>query len=392
MKKLCLTILLAVSLVLLIGCGKLAANRTEIDKIFNVRLLGIDKLENGKIRLTLTSKSTKATPQSAGPTPQTTDVMVSEGETVFEAGRKLSSFANKRPHYGHIEFVLFGEDTARNGVIPYLDLPSRNEQFRYNAKIYIIKGEPAYSFINKLKASDTYIADKLISLEDNTFSLSETSKVTLAEALYFFDQKYTSTFLPYIQALKSDSSHTSDGGDYEVELPGYSVFKGDKLQDFISGKSSRGINWIKNRIRSGLIIVNAQDGKPVALEIIDTKTTIQPYMDENMLSCTIKVQFSSNIAETNSTSDIFTEEGMKLLEQQQTNSIKKEIEDILKYAQEKNMDMFGISSSFIRKYPMTKHELRKNWETLFPEIQFVVQVDSKISRTYMIKETNGAKK
>ncbi len=73
----------------------------------------------------------------------------------------------------------------------------------------------------------------------------------------------------------------------------YAVFKEDKLYDFLDDEFSRGINWVRNIIGSGVILVNAPDGKKVSLEIIDSKTKITPYMDENGISSTIKVMLTA---------------------------------------------------------------------------------------------------
>lgn len=42
------------------------------------------------------------------------------------------------------------------------------------------------------------------------------------------------------------------------------------------------------------------------------------------------------------------------------------------------------------KYPVFWTEIEKNWAEIFPQIKFNVVVDSKINRTYLIKEPTGS--
>lgn len=390
MKKFLVLIMILAFLFNFTGCTQLILSSTEIDKIFNTRIVGIDKLENGKIRMTITTKDTKPSENGSGVS-EKSEILVSEGETVFEAVRTLFESSSKRPLYGHTEFVIIGEATAKDGILPFLDFVTRDNEFRYNAKIYIVKGDSAFNLIDKLSDEETYLADKLSALEHNSGKLSISSQEALAEAMYIFDKPNISTYLPYIEIITDlpsvDTRVKSNGNT--ISLNGYGIFKADKLQYFLSSQRSRGINWIRNKIQSGFIIVKGPDGKNISMEIISAKTSIKPSIKKGVLKCSVKVNFTTNVTETMSRKKIFYDAEVIKLQQQQEEQIKKEIEDIISYAQEKNLDIFGILSNFIMAYPPMKNELRQNWGKLFPEVQFSVKVDSKINRTYFLRESTG---
>lgn len=391
MKRFLLFSNLIIALFLLTSCSQLMSSRTEIDRIFNTRIIAIDKIDEAKVLYTLTTKTGVSKSQAQVGSSQTSEVLVTEGATVFDAAKKMLKYSHKKPHYGHTEFIIFGEETARAGILPYLDFISRNQELRYNAKIYIVKGMTANSFISKLNIGNMYLADKISMLEDNAYALSLASKVTLGEALYIFDKENVSTFLPFLLISPPKAGEVTALDDYDLVLDGYAIFEADKLKAFLDSDLSRGVNWIKNRIISGVILVEAPDKKKVSLEIIGSKTSIKPYVDENGLQCTIGVKFNTNIGETLSTEDISIEETLDYLKQQQEKQVKKEIEAILQYAIDNNMDIFGLAANFSIKYPMMKNELRENWKELFPEIKFHLEVDSNINRTYLTKQPQGIK-
>lgn len=397
MKKLPLVLLVIFILFTFSGCAKASINKTEIDRVFNTRVLGIDKQENGKVRLTIATKSTSSSSQDSGggggAPGGKSEILVSDGETVFEAARLLTTYGNKKPHYGHTEYILIGEELARDGLLPYLDFICRNHEFRYNAKIYIVKGDSAYNLINKLNIGDMFLSDKLSIMEDNAPNMSISSKVTVSEAMYIFDKPHISTYLPYIDIIPTpitNDTHSTSLG-FNLKLEGYGLFKEDKLQDFVSGNRARAINWIRKKIQSGIINVKAPDGKSISLEIVSAKTDIKPSIDKDSLRCDIKVNFTSNIAETMSKENLFYDKELEILENQQEQQIKKEIEEIIAFAQEKNLDFFGTLTNFIMAYPRMKNELRQNWEELFPDVKFNVTVDSNINRTYLLREPTGTK-
>jgi spore germination protein KC len=391
MKRFLTFSILFIFLFMLTSCSQLMRNRAEIDRIFNTRIIAIDKIENNKVLYTITTKAGVTAEQGQQGGPKATTVIVSEGATVFEASRNIMQYAHKRPHYGHTEFILFGEDAAKGGILPYLDFVSRNQEFRYNAKIYIVRGYTANAFLEMLNSGDTYLADRLSILEDNAFALSRSSRVTLSEALFILSKENVSTFLPIVNIAPTKVGESPSEGNYDMILKDYAIFDKDKLVAFIDDELSMGINWVKNRIQSGVILVEAKDKKKVSMEIIQSKTSIKPYMDKNGLQCTISIKFNTNIAETLSTEKIFTKESYDHLKQQQEKQVKKNVEKILSYAQEKNMDIFGLISNFSIKYPMMKNELSDNWKELFPKIKFNVEVASNISRTYLINESANSK-
>lgn len=391
MKRFFSLCILSIFMLTFAGCSQLVRSRTEIDRIFNTRIVAIDSTDDNKILYTIVTKTAMTDTAGQGGGSAASDVLVSNGATVFEAARKMGEYAHRKPHYGHTEFIIFGEDTAREGILPYLDFISRNQEFRYNAKIYIIQGHTANDFITKVNEAKIFLADRLSLMEDNSYAISISDKVTLAEALFIFGKENIATFLPVIAIAPSKPGELPSQGPYDMAMKGYAIFKEDKLVEFLDEDMSRGVNWVKNRMRSAVILVDAPDKKKVSLEIAQSKTTIKPFIDENGLQCTISINFSTNLSETMSEEELFTIESFDYLKKQQEKQVKQNVEKVIRYALEKDMDIFGLLSPFIIKYPMMKDELREKWRELFPEIKFNVEVDSKINRTYLITESVNTK-
>jgi spore germination protein KC len=391
-KFICLTFI-CLLLAAITGCSQIARSRIEIDEAMFVRVLSIDKGENNNIKVTLTSKDMSSSSSGSGQTAKQQSYNISsEGKTMLEATRALWAFADRRPYYGHTEFILISEDIAKEGILKYLDYVSRDHQFRHNSRIYIVKGSSASSLVEDTHTSGVFIGDVLKNLENNIVGLSISSTVTLAEAMFIFDNPNVSTFIPCIEKDIKIVKETQAQDKYYISIKGYAVFKEDKLVRYLVNKEARGINWVKNRITSGVILVKGRKGEYISLEIINSQTKIKPQITKDNLSCTIRVDVNTNIDEVTAADDIFDRAGIDYLNKQQEEVIRKEIENVLNIAQKANLDFFGIIQNFHMKYPVSWKEIEKNWAELFPRIKFNVVVNSKINRTYLIRDPTGSTK
>jgi spore germination protein KC len=384
MRKLSAVSILLVIAAALSGCVQIAQGRAEIDKLFIVRLISIDEAENGKVRLTLTTKSLSGG-GGGQEQQQKAESITAEGSTIFDAAKSLFVYSDRKPSYGHTEYILFSEAIARKGILPYLDFISRNNEFRYNAKLYIVKGSSADNLAKNSNTSKMFIGDRLANIEDNAIHTSLSSQVTLNEALFILDDPTLATFIPYIEVVKTMTSEEQQG-IYDFLLKGYAIFRHDKLSYFTSMEEARGINWIKNRIGSGIITVKCKNNEDVALEIVDARIKIKPRIEGNELHCAVEVTFTTNIAEITGTSSVLDYESIQFMEGEQNKAIKKEIESALELAQKHNSDRFGIRPYFYMKYPMLEQFFIDNWNQLFPEIKFEVKVQSNIKGTYLIND------
>ena len=368
----------------LYGCAQIAYGREEIDRLFITRIISIDEAAEGKVMLTITTKNISVG-SGAQEQIQTGESIVSEGDTLFDAARNLLIYADRRPHYGHTEYILFGESIARRGILPYLDFISRQNEFRYNAKIYIIKGDTANSLVKKANTKKMFVGDRISSIEEDVDNTSLSSIVTLNEALRVLGSKNLQASLPYIEL--TDTMFKEEGKDTsDILLRGYAVFSKDKLSYFTSKEEARGISWMTNEFDSAIIIIKAKSGEEISMEIIDSNVKLIPEIKGDALHCTADISFTSNIGEIMGKVSIIDYEDIKHVTEQQSKAVKEEVENAIRIAQEKNSDHFNTLSKFILKYPLIRDYFNDNWNKLFPDIKFDIKVKSNIKGTYMLND------
>lgn len=390
MKK--LIVLIFISLFLTAGCTKYSFGRTEINKILFVNAVGIDKAEDGSEDIIVSSATKNINPASgsregSSGSKTKTNILTSRGATTAEAIRDLSAYSDKRVFYGHAEYILIGEEAAKDEILKYMDFFARDHEIRLNSKVLIVKGYTALNTLRKIGDEDVFVGDLLESLLSNQDKLSISDEINLVDIMNMFDYTYMSPYIPCIEIKSGNYENPSEQGRKDrLKLSGFALFKGEKLFGYITDKMARGFNWVRGKIKSGIIIVKEPGGQSVSLEIIESKTKIIPKLTDGKLNIAINIKLSSNVMDIKGTKNIFKKDILNFLEKQQEEEVKKEVQDILSFAKENNMDIFPISYEVYRKYPVLWESIKNDWNKIFPDLKISVNIDSVINRTYDIEE------
>lgn len=387
------------------GCEIIGRN--EQDKLAFPSVLAIDVMDNDMVKITTSSKEEDAS-MGGGGGAETVKVKRSEGRTVFEADRVLTSFSQRDIHWGQNEYIVLGENAARDDALKYLDFYIRNYETRLNVSVAVVKNEEGEDLIVELSKGKIAVSDQLSKIFSNDGALSLSRDITLLEFAQNLNSKYTSAILPVVEIVQDPGSEVGEtsgkesggeqnssesnseqveenGGEQKIlSLNGYAVFKNTKLIGFIENEKARGLNWITDNIRSTVIVVKDDKGEKVSLDVIKSKADVKTKINDDVPSVSIRLRMRSNIGEMYGRSDIFNTKGLSLLEAQQSEIIKKEIESVIAFAQENNTDIFGFGETIHRNNPIKWEKIKGSWNEIFPEMEIEVEVESRIARTYAI--------
>ena len=281
--------LLTITLLLItqMGCKIAFIGRTEMIAIEFIRAVGVDKSTRGDglVRLTIATESVKS---SAAPGQQKiSEILFSEGKTVFDAVRNFWTYMEKRPFWGHLEYVIFGEEAAKEGLSEYIDYFCRDPEIRVNMKAFIAQGQSAESLIRKVNIEDKFAFERLEVVSENQWGQSVSNVVDLMEVMYILDNEKLSLYLPCIRLGKFADYQKDKTEAEDIVMGGFAIFEEDKLVDYLDNKMGRGLNWLRNAINSGVIIVKSQEGKNISLEIIDSSTKLKPQIINDELTVTV---------------------------------------------------------------------------------------------------------
>jgi spore germination protein KC len=403
MRKIIIAAVIMILFTNLTGCKKrILPQRREIDDLQLVQVIGIDKSPDDAddCIVTIASKNLEAgggqgssgsMGGNAGSNKAKALVLTSKGKTMFDAARKIQTHSNKTIFWGHSEYYLIGEDVARENIAKYIDFFTRDHELRIESKIYIVKGSTAKDLIEQFNQTDFYILDKLDSLGQSFMFLSNSKEMKIHELMQFLDIHHASARVPCIYLIDRDSGNGKQVKD--IESYGYAIFSNLKLVGFIGTDISRGINIITNTVGSSIVAVKGLEDQDVSLEIIDSNTEVIPFFNGNDLeSITLKTKVTSNIGELQSQVDFTHESTISHLEFQQSEILKNEMKRALEKVMEYQSDCLEICDGIRLKRPLKWHKIEDKWMEILPNLKFDIQVESKIQRTYEMRESTGYKR
>ena len=208
--------------------------------------------------------------------------------------------------------------------------------------------------------------------------------------MQFVDIHHGSARIPCIY-LTSRESETGKQV-YDIESCGYAILSDIKLVGYLDKDISRGVSLITNDIESSVIVVKDMTDQDVSLEIIRANTKVIPFFNgDNLERVLLKTKVISHLGEIQSLAEYTNENSISYMEIQQSEILKNEMQSALEKILELKADCLDICDRIRLKRPLKWHKIEDQWAEIFPNIKFDIQVESKIRRTYELREPSGYK-
>lgn len=360
-------------------------SRRELNTIGIVTALGIDKAEEeGKILVSLQIiKPSEIKSSAGGPGGSSKGVWIakSTGYTVFDAIRNATMITERKVFLSQNMVVIIGEDLAKMGVSPLLDVLDRDPEPRRLAWFLIAQGR-AEDVIESEHEQEKIPAEAIEGLIKSSKFSSMGVQINMHEFLKMLAYPTTDPYATRIQVFKEPSKDPKESKPINrMRITGASVFKKDKLVGWLNRPETRGLNWIRGKVDSGIIVVKSPEDetKNIALEIIRANSKIVPEIRDGQIIMNVEVKEEGNFAEQMSPGLFLTPEMFKVLEKRKAAVIKNEIESVLKKAQQEwGVDIFGFGEILHRKYPKEWERLKDRWEEEFPQVQVNLKIITKL--------------
>lgn len=382
-------ILLMTCLLLLSGCW----SRRELNFLAIVEGFGVDQgpgpdkvIVSHQIVKPDVAKAGQGSSGGNGGSGSSVWNLTTRGQTLFDAIRKGALKSSRRLYYGHNKIIVIGEETAKGGVSPYLDLAGRDPELRPGVWIFIARGATAEEIINAQSLQNPISSNVIDDMAKVSRASSYAAPVKIEEFLLRLNSEPTAVYAP---GIIIDKRIKKDGQEFvEFKLSGTAVFSDDKLIGWLNEKETRGMLWILGKITSGIIVVKSPDHKNIGLEIVKAKSKIKPQIKEGKLSIAVEVEAESNLGDSESRQDLVTPENYAKLIEHQCEAIEGEIRACLEAAQKKfNADLFGFGQAVHQNYPQDWKMIKDDWEEIFPTLAVELKVTSNVNRYGMIEET-----
>ncbi len=373
-------VLLALTLSLsLTGCW----SNVELNSVRKAGAIGVDLNKDGRYLVTVRIfKPSGAQGQQSGGGASSgqqggkqSAVLQASGYTLFDALRNLISVSGFKLYYEHLLYIALGHDLAEQDIAQVLDFMLRNREARGRAWVLVADGR-AESVIKTDAAThqnQAIMVDEMLKSFRSNGKYAAVQVIDLMRSLSGTDE---AAYLPRIRVTSERDN---------LHIHGAAMIKRGKVIADLNDSETRGLLWLRNKIASTIVVVSLrQQRQYAAIEVIRSKTDIQPIYDGKQLRFKVKVSPIGNIGEL--TSYTLTPSSYKALEKKFDKVISREILAAIKKARAHQVDVFGFYDYAHRRYPRKWRVWQDHWPEVFARAPIRIQVDGRLLHNGQLKE------
>ncbi len=322
----------------------------------------------------------------------------STGHTVFEAVRNLRQQSPRRPLLSHSRFIVFGEELARGGIGDVIDFFAREGEVRETSVVVVAKDVKASEVVwNEFELERIPSEGALGIMKIAVRELSTTVMITFNEFLQMLEAEGSEPVASRAELVRRPPSEDPRGELKRETISvsgretGAAVFKGDKLVGWLDKTQTRGLQWVKGKVRSGIIVIEQpeEENKLASIEILRAHSTVTPKISNGRPSILIKVGALGSLGEVQEFFDPMESQKMwTSMEQRMSEVIRQEIEAALDIAKHNfNSDIFGFGCAICRKYPKEWADLKDKWDEEFPKLDVDIEVKASLRRSGLARRS-----
>lgn len=383
MKKFICVILIIIIPFSISGCK---GPKQDVEKIGLIFATGIDLTPDNKYKLTvqvlnIEKELSQNNSRKSEGDPSEVTVYTSVGDTPYDVFNNLSINYGRDVFLGHNQYMIIGKELAESGLDLLTDALIRGQQGRPDTTLLLARGNA--SDILKFMPADEKIPAKsvknLIKMQSRRGYSPNVSRLDFVNAL---SSKTASPVMGVIELDKDYNEGTS------FKLAETAVFKKDKLIGFLDINETRGMQWIKGRVKDGTITAYSKDNSKKTFFIINASSKIKPIIENDKVTLKIIIKIESSILVMTGKSDPMKEpKVMDELGKLQSEAVEKEVRLALYAAQNKyDADIFDFGGMIHKKYPKEWSKLESKWDKIFPYINTEVNVTSNIKNPGIISQ------
>lgn len=411
MKKLAVCLLLIINTLWLSGCW----DRMEINDLAIVTAVGVDKMEDGRICLTLLIPAPKLFPSAGGGgggdggDKAPTIVMSECGKSIMDAFRCLQEKSSREIMFSHVRFIVIGEKLARSGVNEVLDFFSRYRQSNLRAHVLVTQED-----IAELMAADPGIERTVSELIHEEGEMGISVRIDLKDFIAMLTEEGIEPVAGRIEIVPLVMEHKEKGGASGAEkgqengqgkgeenkkkpkktlsIRGAVIFHKDKLVGWMNDAEARGLVWLRDEMEQGVITVDIPDDKGggrISVRLREAKVKFKPKIKEEILHMSLAVTTQAVVYESSSKMDLSDPKSIVYIENAVGDRIRERVEQALALLQRQfQSDAVGFGTALYRQYPKEwLHTYKDTWDELFPELDIPVAINVRIPRVGFVTKS-----
>lgn len=382
----------------------------ELNQLAIVTTIGIDK-EGEDILLTCEVSNPLYNPGIDGVSSASQSVVFihGKGKTLLEAIRDISLNFDRDLFFSHATTLILGEDLAREGIVKNLDYLLRAQEPREDIKIVVAKDSKAKEIMRVRGDLNLSVGIYISNLLDKFDVNGKTIKINLAEYYRYYYDENNEPVIGVVEKQEIKEVGVKEGEEGPTKnvlsVGGGAVTKRDSLIGYFTPDEMLGFNFIVNDVKGGVITfatsnelnkgipIIGKEGKYTSLEILKSGTKQRVIVKDGRPHLDINVKIRASLIEEERASDLDDKEVLKILEDLSSKTVEEIITKTLDKGQKEfKQDNFSIGRGIHKSKPDLWEEVSKDWDNIFPDLSYSVNVETKIVKLGIINRPSNLRK
>ncbi|MCM3135469.1 Ger(x)C family spore germination protein [Paenibacillus polysaccharolyticus] len=285
--------------------------------------------------------------------------------TTLQGQKSLS----RRIYYAHRRTILIGEELAREGVAPMLDLFTRFPLNRLSAMPVVTRGE-AHKVIDTDAPIEKFPSEMVRELCFLNMRNPRSLKTFIDSIL----DEGVDPFLP-IASVSDNVPQDWKGAITNIKLDGLAIFKKDKLVGMMDKAPADALILAMGEANEPEVMIKAPRGKgDMFIKLNENNSSLHPKIVNGKVSVTIQMYAKGVLVDNESDYGDRREKEILNLNEAVHRKIKEDIEEGVRLVQKKfKADILGIGRSIHRQLPKEWDKIKDRWEVLYPDVQVSVE-------------------
>jgi spore germination protein len=296
-------------------------------------------------------------------------------DTVSSSNYDLIPRINRRTKHqiekGQLGMVLLGNDYSEKGIGDQLQSLTRDPKIPSMLQLGVAEGNAAELLDIIQKSGEPFFLTYMVEQNINNGNLP---MMNLHEALFNYYGEGRDMFLPFFKKEQG-----------EVKIDGLALFRKDKKIININNEEAFLLNLLLNHAKVGRYMVpgtkealNEDPEKQILIHINKSKVSKHVKIDESAPSISIRLKMNVKVEEIPDLAVLKSKAKVTKLEKKMGNHFEKEIQTLLSFFQENNVDPVGFGDLVRHK---SKDLNSKELSEMYPEINTHVRVDVTINQS-----------
>ncbi|PLR83848.1 Ger(x)C family spore germination protein [Bacillus sp. V33-4] len=303
-----------------------------------------------------------------------------EGKNIREINNQQQRSNPRELNFAHRRLILVGEEMARSGIEPIIDVLGRIPQNRLSALMIVTRGE-AKKILETDVPMENFPSEAIRELALTAMkeprSLKHVVNIMIADGV--------DLALPYAVADKNQKKL--------IKIEGLAVFKNNKLVGFLKSNQATGALLAMGEAQQPEIIVRPPAGvDEIVTQIQEYTVDVKPIVKRDKITMEMSIKGRGVVVENESNYDIDSETNIIALEQKLNKEIKDNIlKSMDRLQHEYKADVVGFGQLIYNEKPAEWKKIENRWGEIYPEVEVAVKPDIHIENVGAVITPLGRK-